>query len=380
MPTVHILLDYRPALRERTGVGEYAHELAHALALTAEPGDRLTLFSSSWSDRVDRSLLQWPATTVVDRRVPVRVLNWAWHRLQWPPIERLAGDADIAQSLHPLMVPTRRAKPVVTIHDLDFLQHPERTSAEIRRDYPALVRGHAAAAALIVTNSRNTAEAVHTVLGVARDRLVTCRPGLPAWIGTPVEHVPPADGYVLFVGTLEPRKNLGALLDAWELLIQEGGPLPRLRIAGGTRPGSEDWIARLARPPLRDRVDYVGYVAADARQPLYEGARLLVLPSYHEGFGLPVLEAMALGIPVVASNAGALPEVAGDAALLVAPEDRRGLAEAIRRVLTSPGLAEDLRRRGVARARQFSWTDAARTLRDAYSRLLSGGRSNAHRH
>jgi glycosyltransferase involved in cell wall biosynthesis len=265
------------------------------------------------------------------------------------------------------------------VHDLDFLVHPERTSAEIRRDYPDLVRRHATSAALVVTNSNDTAAAVETVLGVKRDRIVVCRPGLPAWIVSPVDRLPPRDGYVLFVGTLEPRKNLGGLLDAWEDLIGQGEPLPRLRIAGGTRPGSEEWVSRLSRPPLRDHVDYVGYINADARQALYEGARLLVLPSHHEGFGLPVLEAMAYGVPVVASTAGALPEVAGDAALLVSPDDRRGLADAIRRVLTSAGLTDDLCRRGLARARQFSWLDAARTLREAYARILLTGPSNARR-
>jgi glycosyltransferase involved in cell wall biosynthesis len=376
---VHILLDYRPALRDRTGVGEYAHELARALATAAAPGDRLTLFTSSWSDRADRGLRDWPSTAVVDRRVPVRILNWAWHRLGWPPIELLAGDIDVAQSLHPLMLPARRAKQVVTVHDLDFLAHPERTSAEIRRDYPALVRRHVASAALVVTNSDNTATAVRTTLGVDPDRIVVCRPGLPAWIGAPVDRVPPADGYVLFLGTLEPRKNLGALLDAWEHLIDERRPLPRLRIAGGTRPGAGEWLARLSRPPLRQYVDYVGYVDAEARRALYDGARLLVLPSHHEGFGLPVLEAMALGIPVVASTAGALPEVAGDAALLVGPDDRRALADALRRVLTSSALADDLRHRGLARARLFSWDTAARTLRDAYDRILRG-HPDARRH
>jgi glycosyltransferase involved in cell wall biosynthesis len=299
------------------------------------------------------------------------VLNWAWHRLHWPPIELLAGQADIAQSLHPLMLPARQARQVVTVHDLDFLAHPERTSAEIRRDYPALVRDHVTAAALVVTNSHDTATAVRSVLGVESDRIVVCRPGLPQWLGDPVERVPPPDGYVLFVGTLEPRKNVGALLDAWEELIGERRPLPRLRIAGAARPGSEEWVARLSRPPLGEHVDYVGYVDANARRPLYEGARLLVLPSHHEGFGLPVLEAMALCIPVVASTAGALPEVTGDAALLVAADDRRGLAEALRSVLNSPSLAGDLGRRGLTRARLFSWTDAARTLRDAYARILS---------
>jgi glycosyltransferase involved in cell wall biosynthesis len=377
---VHILLDYRPALRDRTGVGEYAHELARALAATAGPGDRLTLFTSSWSNRADSALAAWPSTTVIDRRVPVRVLNWAWHRLGWPPIELLAGDTDVAQSLHPLMLPARRAKQIVTVHDLDFLAHPERTSAEVRRDYPDLVRRHVTRAALVVVNSKDTATAVQTTLGVDINRIVVCRPGLPAWIGDPVDRVPPADGYVLFVGTLEPRKNLGALLDAWEHLLEDQRRLPRLRIAGGTRPGSEDWVARLSRPPLRERVDFVGYVNADARRALYEGARLLVLPSHHEGFGLPVLEAMALGVPVIASTAGALPEVAGDAALFVAPGDHRALSEAILRVLTSPGLAEDLRRRGLARARIFSWVDAARTLRDAYARILLTGRVHARRH
>ena len=377
---MHILLDYRPALRDRTGVGEYAHELARALAATAGPGDRLTLFTSSWSDRADSALAGWPSTTVIDRRVPVRVLNWAWHRLGWPPIELLAGDTDVAQSLHPLMLPARRAKQVVTVHDLDFLAHPERTSGEIRRDYPELVQRHVTGAALVVVNSKDTATAVQTTLGVDVNRIVVCRPGLPAWIGEPLDRVPPQDGYVLFVGTLEPRKNLGALLDAWEHLLEEKQSLPRLRIAGGTRPGSEEWVARLSRSPLRERVDFVGYVNADARRALYEGARLLVLPSHHEGFGLPVLEAMALGVPVIASTAGALPEVAGDAALLVAPDDRRALSEAILRALTSPGLAEDLRRRGLARARIFSWVDAARTLRSAYARILLRGRVHAPRH
>jgi glycosyltransferase involved in cell wall biosynthesis len=136
----------------------------------------------------------------------------------------------------------------------------------------------------------------------------------------------------------------------------------------------------MSRPPLRDFVDYVGYVRADARPALYEGAKLVVLPSHHEGFGLPVLEAMALGVPVVASTAGALPEVSGDAAILVGPNDRRALADAIQRVLTIPALSDDLRRRGLARARQFSWTDAAHTLREAYSRMLLTGPSNADRH
>ena len=114
-PELRFLLDYRPALRERTGAGEYVHEMATALARRLTPPDTLTLFSSSWKDRLGPGRV--PGARVVDVRVPVRVLNTAWHRFGWPPVERCAGPVDVAHSFHPLLIPASRAKQVVTIHD-----------------------------------------------------------------------------------------------------------------------------------------------------------------------------------------------------------------------------------------------------------------------
>ncbi|MGH9311270.1 MAG: glycosyltransferase family 1 protein, partial [Vicinamibacterales bacterium] len=165
---VRILMDYRPALRERTGVGQYVHELASALGRQLTSTDSLTLFSSSWKDRLPSGVVR--GATTVDLRLPVTALNAAWHRLGWPPIERLAGPVDIAHSSHPLLMPARAAAQVVSIYDLDFLDHPERTRAEIRRDYPALAGDHARRAALVVVISAHTAQQVEARLGVGRDR------------------------------------------------------------------------------------------------------------------------------------------------------------------------------------------------------------------
>ena len=369
---MRILLDYRPALKERTGVGEYIHELAAALARRLKDPDRLVLFTSSWADRPAADVASgWPRTDVIDRRWPVRPLTYTWNRLAWPPIEWLAGPADIVHSPAPLLIPSRRARQVITVHDLDFLTHPERTSKEMQRDYPALVRDHSVRAALVVVNSEDTAGAVRRELGVSNERVVLCRPGVPGWIGTPAAGTAPTNGYVLFVGTLEPRKNLGALLDAWERLVGGGSTLPRLRVVGSVRPGGEGWVQRLSRPPLAGQVDYVGYVGAGDRRALYEGARLLVLPSFHEGFGLPVLEAMAMGVPVITSDRGALPEVTGDAGVMVGAEDVAGLAAAIGAVLSDRHRAEEMSRRGVARAATFTWDAAADALYSAYRRLVA---------
>ena len=180
---MHVLLDYRPALRARTGVGEYVHQLVLALARSEHPGLRLTVFSSSWKDRIDRSPFAALSLGVADCRVPVRTLNLAWHRLEWPPVEWLSGTRpDVVHSLHPLLMPTRAAAQVITIHDLDFLSRPEHVSGEIRRDYGALVRAHAARAGAILVNSSYTAESVEHRLAIPRDRIFVGRPGIPSWL------------------------------------------------------------------------------------------------------------------------------------------------------------------------------------------------------
>ena len=193
---MRVLLDYRPALRQRSGVGEYTHQLVKAL-LAAFPADapgaplELTLFSSSWKDRLVLPEGELPGAATIDRHVPVSVLNRAWHRFGWPPAELLTGRRfDVTHSLHPLILPSRAAAHVVTIHDLDFLAHPERTRAEIRRDYPALARDHAHRADRVIVPSRFTAGEVERLLGVPADRISVCPPGAPDW--APREALPPA--------------------------------------------------------------------------------------------------------------------------------------------------------------------------------------------
>jgi O-antigen biosynthesis alpha-1,3-rhamnosyltransferase len=371
---VRVLLDYRPALRERSGVGEYTHALAaallegHGAQPSRERAIELTLFSSSWKDRLQPGD-ELAKASIVDRRVPVRVLNFAWHRLEWPPIDSFVSESvDVAHSMHPLLMPARRAARVVTIYDLNFLTHPERTRGEIRRDYPVLARDHAHRADRVIVISRFTADQVERLLGVPAERISLCTPGAPAW--APRAKPPGGDGYVLFVGTLEPRKNLGVLLDAYEVLAAGGKRLPPLVIAGKTTEQSGPWLERIRRPPLSHSVRYIGYVNPAKRHELYEGAKLLVQPSFEEGFGLPVLEAMTVGVPVVAANRGALPEVLGDAGPLIDAEDPAGFADAIDTIVNDPVAAISATSKGLERARLFSWERTADAMIDAYKAAL----------
>lgn len=361
---MRILVDYRPALRARTGVGEYMHELVRAYAATAV--DDVAIFTSSWRDRPREQVAAELGARVVDRRVPVHLLNYLWHRLEWPSIEWLAGSCDVVHAAHPLLIPARRAAQVITVHDLFFLTSPERTRAEIRRDYPLLTAAHAARADAIVTPSHYTKSLVVERLHVAPDRIYVCAPGAPRWQTLGRAPNVPADGYLLFFGTLEPRKNLGILLDAYELLLQQGRRAPRLVVAGGATADSEPWLERMRQPPLRDHVQHIGYVAHDARERLYAGARALALPSLDEGFGLPVLEAMSAGVPVMVSNRGSLPEVVGTAGSIIAPDDASAWAAAIERSHDDPQWMSAQGAASLTRAGAFTWAGAAAQLRQAY--------------
>jgi alpha-1,3-rhamnosyl/mannosyltransferase len=304
----------------------------------------------------------------------VSLLNFAWHRLQWPPAEALAGGPfDVTHSLHPLLMPARGAAQVVTIHDLNFLLHPERTRGEIRRDYPTLAHDHARRADRVIVVSEFTAREVERLFGVGRERMSICSPGAPPW--TPRQKAPGPDSYVLFLGTLEPRKNVGVLLDAYEQLIgaRRRAP-PPLVLAGKATETSVEWLNRITRAPLKGIVRHIGYVDPVDRRRLYEGARLLVQPSFEEGFGLPVLEAMTLGVPVVAANRGALPEVLGDAGSLFDPADPGELAEAIAALLDDEVLEAEASAKGVLRAQHFTWEQTARNVLAAYQAAVG------HRH
>jgi glycosyltransferase involved in cell wall biosynthesis len=365
---LRILLDYRPALRERTGVGEYVHEMASALARRMHGGDSLALFSSSWKDRLPSAGIA--GARAIDAHVPVKVLNFAWHRLNWPPVERFAGAVDVAHSFHPLCMPSRRAAQFVTIHDLDFLDHPERTRAEIRRDYGSLAAAHAQRADAVIAVSRFTARDVERRLGVPSQRIFIVPSGAPPW--TP-RRDQPSRGPILFVGTLEPRKNVGTLLDAYRLLLDRVPDAPPLWLAGGAGEQAAVWLRAIERPPLAGRVVHLGYVSDDRRYGLYAQASMLVLPSHLEGFGLPALEAMTAGVPVIVSTAGALPEVTGEAARAIPPDDTQGFADAMTQYLNDPAAVASAVGKGLARSRTYTWDASARTLMNVYRSVSAGG-------
>jgi glycosyltransferase involved in cell wall biosynthesis len=369
---LRILLDYRPALRQRTGVGEYVHELARALVATGgtEGAESLCLFSSSWQHRLAADVV--PGAIVIDRRIPVRLLNLLWHRAQWPPVETVAGGGfDVAHSAHPLLMPARRAAQVVMVHDLDFLHHPERSHREIRRDYPALAPVHIRAADAVAVNSQHTAAEVVRLTGVDAGQIFVCPLGRPDWAPRDAE---PADAPLLFLGSIEPRKNVGLLLDAYERVLALRGlralQTPRLVLAGGAGLGADAILERARGSALAPHVDVLGYVNPDTRRDVYASAMICVMPSHTEGFGLPALEAMTTGVPVVAADQGALPEVVGTAGTLFRSGDADELAAVLDALISDPHRRAQMRDAGLEQARSFSWTHTASRTREAWTHAL----------
>jgi alpha-1,3-rhamnosyl/mannosyltransferase len=285
-----------------------------------------------------------------------------------------------------LLIPVSDAAQVVTVHDLDFLRHPEQMTAEIRRDYPALARTHAARAHGVIVSSRYAAAEVTRELRLDPSRVHVCPPGRPSWSDAVRDRRRATSGeFILFMGTLSVRKNVGTLLEAYARLRARMNDAPPLVLAGHRTPASTRWEARCQQPPLKGHVQITGYVDPAKRIELYERALMVVLPSYEEGFGLPVLEAMACGVPVVISSRGSLPEVAGPAATPIDPDDPDGFAREMHAVLAGDASARVAR--GVEQASHYSWTTCAVAAHNAYRSAIdvrhragSAGRADARRH
>lgn len=370
---MHIVLDFRPALHQGTGVGTYVRNLAAALC-EGFPEDAYTVFSASWRHRLN-SRRTPPGAEVVDRRIPVRALDWAWHRWQWPAIERFVGAADVAHSPSPMLLPSRRARTVVTVHDCWFLRHPEDVFGPVRRDYVPLARRATAEADAVLVVSESTAGDVEELLGVPRDKISVTHLGVErSFFGADAETARPLlqhheidAPFILFVGRRERRKDLGTLLAAFDEILAGGVDL-RLVLVGPDAPGWQQiWEAAPER--ARRNVRLIPHQSAARLAGLYAAAALVAMPSRWEGFGLTGLEAMAAGTPVVASAVGALPEVLGDAALFAPAGDAAAMAEQCRRLLLDADLAASLRARGREHAADFTWSATARSTHALYRKL-----------
>jgi glycosyltransferase involved in cell wall biosynthesis len=365
-------LDLRPSLSRSTGAGAYVLALAERLPALAT-SDHFYLFSASLKERYPTR--NWPTNaSLVDRRVPVQALNFAWNRLRAPSLDRLVGaPLDLVHSPHPLIVPGRRAKHVVTVHDLFFFKNPEMVRAEVRRDYVPLVREHVRRADGVLCGSEYTASEIRRLLDIPEAKLAVTPYGVdPIFRTTPhaseVEAVLARHGLprgsVLYVGSDDKRKNLPYLAMAYMGLSGRRRNLPPLVLVG---PGSH-WAqgGTISGPQIRA----VGYLPASELRSLMAASALLVLPSLEEGFGLPVAEAMTVGLPVVCSRGSALEEIAGDAAMLVDPREPRSIAAGIERVLEDSALAASLRQKGRERSVRFDWDRTARQTLDFYGKLL----------
>ncbi len=275
----------------------------------------------------------------------------------------------------------RSCRYVVTVHDVIPLILPETFTPRHRLVVRmALARVRRKADRVIVPSHAVKRDVVRRV-GLPEDRVVVTHEGCearfrPVRSGTGLRDVAARYGlpprYVLAVGTLEPRKNLTTLLEAFARLRRDGEVDADLRLVlAGARGWLEEPIFATVRSlGLEDAVRFTGFVDDDDLPAVYSGAALFAFPSLYEGFGLPLLEAMACGVPVVTSNISSLPEVAGDAAVLVDPRDEQGLAAAIARLLRDEALRGRLREAGIARARQFSWEATARRTLDAYAAVV----------
>lgn len=366
MEKLTIGLDFRPALSRATGVGRYFQGLIWGLARLDGDNDYV-LFSSSWKERA--RACERPANfRLVDRRVPVRVLNALWHRAGGPTLDWLTSTSvDIAHSPTPLILPSRRGRSIVTVCDLFFLDNPDQTTREIRRDYVALVRAHVNRADAVLAISETTARDVVDKLGVPRERVHVIHAGLDESFVKRASH-DGCEDYLLTVATLEPRKNVPVLLEAVSLLKKRGWD-GRLRIAGGSGLDTARVDATIARLGLGEVVEKLGYVDASALPALYQRARAVVMPSLWEGFGLPLLEAMASEVPLVASDIPVHHEVAGDAAVFAEPGDANALADAIEKVEGDDELRGELIARGRARVSRFSWDASAQKALELYRTL-----------
>ncbi len=371
---MRIALDVSPLARNRAGIGTYVAHLLTALVRVAPEHDYL-LYTPHTLPEKDRAFFEsQPHVRIIHCPSVLMGLRARWDQI------------DIFHGLNFKLRGWGRYGGVVTIYDLsrDRLPLPSRKLFGQRRSFLRTKRT-AQGASRVVTISTNSAADIVELYGVPRERIAIVSPAVSpefypfsdpaAQAAVRARYGIRHEAFVLSGSGTEPRKNIVGLIEAFGLAPRVREKL-NLVVVGSMERGAEAISAAVRRHGLESAVIFPGHVPLEDLRVLYSSCALFAFPSLYEGFGMPVLEAMACGAPVVSSNASSLPEVAGDAALLVNPLDVEELAAAMTRVVEDTAFREDLRKRGTLRVKAFSWEQSARDLLRVYQELESseGGR------
>lgn len=365
---MRVALELQPCCGARSGIGNYACELAKKV----KDGDGLTFCGNLFNflGRNDNSAALAGVTMPVRecRLFPYGVYRRIWDVAPIRYDSLFSGQADLSVFFNFVVPPRVSGKVLTTVHDMTCLRYPETVERRnMRRLRRGLARSIEACDRLITVSEFSRGEIV-ALLGYPRERIEVV-PSAPVVLpGNGTEGVPVVDGpYLLYVGTIEPRKNLVRLIGAFERLKKEQGIPHKLVLAGGKGWNNGEIYARAESV---EDVVFTGYVPEGDKRALYRNADAFVFPSLYEGFGLPPLEAMNYGCPVVTANAASLPEVVGDAAELVDPLDEVSIAEGIWRVLSDEAYARELVRRGRERVKKYTWAASAARLESVCRAVL----------
>lgn len=372
---MRIAIDATSVPPRPAGAGVYAIELARALSRRPPSRDGYALFiRGPWLDDELRGRRDWRVEHVRASRAG-RV---TWEQARLPGRLAALGAGVLHSTHHTLPLRPMRTKRVVTVHDLTFFRLPGRYTPARRLYMQTMTRASARVADAIIVPSMAVRDDLVRTLGVDSAKVTViyeaaagrfARAGDDAIASLRARYLLGAP-YVLSVGSLEPGKNRARLLRAYRALLDEGLPYD-LVIAGqpAWKYGEETGLVRDLG--LLPRVKYLGYAPDEDLPALYSGATVFAFPSLYEGFGIPVLEAMACGVPVLTSDVSATAEVAGDAALLCDPESVASIRDGLRRLLTDETLRADYAVRGLQRASQFSWARAAAETHALYERVVA---------
>lgn len=350
------------------GVESYWKQLVPALLEEAGTNDRFTILSAFLSPRKSKFIQPFAKNGA-------HIRHW-WSNPAWlqalgrggVPAEWLAGQHDLVHACEPDWDIHGSAPLVVTCHDLMYHHFPQFISPECAARLERGTQKAAARSAYWLCNSEHTRQDLITTFGVAPARTAVTPLGVGDGFFAAEEAEEEQEPYFIFVGSVEPKKNLPMLIEAFAQ-AKQAGLEARLKIAGRASWQSGVLTATIRRNPvMEEHVDFLGFVDFDELPQLMARSRGLVLPSRYEGFGMPVVEAMAAGCPVLCTRRGALADTAGDAAVFFDPDDVDGLAELLLSIDSDRGRRDNMRQRGQLHAKDFTWQRCARLTLDGYRR------------